>query len=711
MPSPYGNSTAVDYVTAPSEIRPIRLCGAPRPAVLMRTQERKSTTVRSATIGLLAAAVVGSAAVEPKTPRDLTEMSLEELGQIRVTSAARKEQSWFRTAAAVYVVTREEIRRSGALSVPEALRGVPGVAVARIDGNQWAVSVRGFNGRFSNKLLVMVDGRTVYSPLFSGVYWDGQDVPISDIDRIEVVRGPGATMWGVNAVNGVINILTRKSSETQGAMLETGFGTQDGPLTRARYGGALGAGRYRLGVGGQRRRPSPRLSEGGGDDPWRNARADFRFDLPIGDRDSLSVFGTLQRGEASPRAALVGSQFEFGSVTTTHLETAAENLMVRWRRQISDKEEISVQAYYASASRDDALIRNYRDRTLDAEMQYRRTHSRWWESVWGVGARTVGLRLDPGGAGNATKRRDDFQYWSAFAQEEFQLAPDQLTAAVGVKLVESTLGGFTPQPSARLIWTPDASTALWGSISRATRIPAWGERNATSTGGSFRGPNDLRIVSDLVQSPNFSNEVLTAYESGLRLKPHSRVSLDFAGFFNRYSDLRTYQASQPQFRSVPFPHLRLPVALTNETTGQSYGAEAATSWKLTKDWRLDLNHSYLRLRLQGPPGQAGESDEHTTPTHHTTVRSQWRLTRGASLDLSAYRRGRSKAHGPLFRGQQIEAHWRADLLVTWRLADRCSLRLGGQDLFGPTPAEFQPEAVFVGSPRGRNFFGRVEWLF
>jgi iron complex outermembrane receptor protein len=352
-------------------------------------------------------------------PGDLTNVSLEELSQIKVTSVAKKQQSLIRAAAAVYVITAEDIRRSGATRIPEALRMAPGLEVAQIDANQWAISARGFNGRFSNKLLVMIDGRTIYSPLFSGVYWDIQDIPIENIDRIEVVRGPGGTIWGANAVNGVINIITKAARETQGGSLQASYGTQSGPHSTVRYGGAAGGGHDRVYARYQARRASP---DGPGMssvmDPMDATRGGFRYDVALSSRDELRFDAELHRTEGRQGMILVSPRMPVQSFASTEMKTAAGHVLGRWKREVSDRSDITVQAYYDSMDRDETVLHRYSSKTIDLEFQHRYAHSKRAEVTWGLEYRDIHGELAPDRIVHASRDEDQLHFLSAFAQEE-----------------------------------------------------------------------------------------------------------------------------------------------------------------------------------------------------------------------------------------------------------------------------------------------------
>ena len=402
----------------------------------------------------------------------------------------------------------------------------------------------------------------------------------------------------------------------------------------------------------------------------------------------------------------------FANVEALGVDVVAGHVLSSWRRELSERSELSVQAYYDALSRDEELLHDYSARTVDAELQHRFAHSSRFETTWGLGVRSVWSRLGRGSAVRSPAERDSYRYLSAFVQEEIQVRPDRLALALGIKVEDSTLGGVTPQPSARVIWTPDPETAVWGAVSRATRIPSWGEQNASFEAASFEGPFGVGVVGEILPSPALGNETLTAYESGIRLQPQRRVSLDLAAFYNQYENLRSLELGELEFVTEPVPHLRLPTRFANDKSATSYGLELAARWHLHRAWRLTATHSYLKMRLQAPSGGLIEEFDHRqAPTHRSSLRSSWDLSRLVSLDVSGYYVSRSLAGGFLYRGEELPAYLRADARFEWRVNERLRVSGGVQNLSDAKRTEFQPQTLIVGGPVGRNVFGRVQWLF
>ncbi len=669
--------------------------------------------------GLLAAllcAVAPSRAADPPVEpnaEDLTLVSLEELSQIQVTSVAKKQQSLLRAAAAVYVITAEDIHRSGATRIPEALRMAPGLEVAQIDGNHWAITARGFNGRFANKLLVMIDGRTIFNAFFSGVYWDLQDIPIEQIERIEVVRGPGATLWGANAVNGVINIITKSAGESQGGVVQAGYGTRGGPRTMVRYGGEAPAGRYVIYGRFQDRRPSPRTPGWPpSPDSMTSARGGFRYDLALSARDELQFDGSVSSSEAAQQFIAVSPAPPLQTFGSSGLSSQSGHVLGRWKRRLSDGGSFTLTANVDGINRDEQIVHHYSSRRATVDFQHQLAHSQRAELTWGLEYRNIHAELATDRRVWPAEERGDLNFLSAFLQEELELIPSELTLTFGTKLEQSTLGGFQPQPSARVSWTPGAETAVWASASRATRAPSWGERMTEFDAAGLPGPFGLNILTRVVASTELDNEKLDAFEAGLRFKPASFVSADVATFFNRYDNLRSFGQGDLEPRADPVNHLLLPVRLSNDNAADSYGVELSTKWRLNRSWRVTANHSYFKMQFKrGVPGLIEEFDHLQSPTHRTSALSSWDLAHDMQLDLGGYYVGRSTAVGFVNRGERIPAHVRADVRWQWTPLEKTRIELGVQNLFDADQIEFEPETFYKGSPVGRNVYGRIQWSF
>ena len=444
-------------------------------------------------------------------------MSLEELSNLVVTSVSRRPQSLAEAASAIQVITGEEIRRSGATSIPEALRLASNLQVGQLNGNNWAISARGFNSTVANKLLVMIDGRTIYSPLFAGTFWEAQDVPLYDVDRIEVISGPGGTLWGANAVNGVINIVTRSASETQGLLVRAGGGNElreDGAI---RYGGTAGSTSYRVYAQYAGRDAADLPSGADIGDGSNVGQAGFRLDWASGDGDVLTV-----QGDANE----VHTDNPFTDDSTSR----SQNILARWRRQFSATSELQVQAYYDRALR--RVPSSYGDdlQTFDIELQHRFQAGSRHNIVWGLTYRAehddfdnVVYALDPP---HRTLHRP-----GGFFQDEIALLPDSLHLTVGTKVEDNEYTGAEWQPSVRLAWSFNEDSLLWGAVSRAVRTPSRIDRDlANRTRPPFTAGN-----------PDFESEKLIAYELGLRTQPSRPLSLSLATYYNDYDDLRSFE--------------------------------------------------------------------------------------------------------------------------------------------------------------------------
>ena len=505
-------------------------------------------------------------------------MSLEQLMNIEITSVGKKSQHLSQSAAAAFVISQDDIRRSGATNIPDALRMAPGVQVARIDSNKWAVSARGFNGRFAKNLLVLIDGRSVYSPSFSGVYWDMQDVMLEDVERIEVIRGPGATLWGSNAVNGVINIITKSAADTQGGRISLGAGTIEKGFGSARYGAKLGDGEtYARAYGKGFGRSSFNTSDGrNSGDSWDRGQGGFRIDHQLGDDSSTTLQGDAYAGNVNQRINQPSLSPPGMVYTNDAGRISGFNLLGRWRKSLALDSEISVQAYYDHTYKKESFGVQERN-TYDLELQHRFGFADWHDVIWGLGYRLNQDQISSPFQLDFGSPRQDRQLFSAFIQDEMTLLEDQLKLTLGSKFEHNEFTGFEGQPNLRLSWTPNDEHSFWGAISRAVRIPS-------------RGESDARIFSLIIppsqQTSNFPvalyvdgnrqfrAEELLAYELGYRFMPSPRFSADLALFYNMYDGLRDGTEGQP---NIDFASglITIDSRLTNKVKGESYGAELA----------------------------------------------------------------------------------------------------------------------------------------
>ena len=641
----------------------------------------------------------------PRQPADLTAMSLEELANIEVTSVAKKEQKLSQAAAAVYVITQEDIRRSGATSIPEALRMAPGLDVARIDANKWAVSSRGFNGQYSNKMLVLIDGRSVYSPLFSGVYWNVQDLLLEDIERIEIIRGPGATMWGANAVNGVINIISRHARETQGGLATAGAGSEEQGFGGLRYGGKLGSkAYYRIYTKYFKRNHLRTPSDLAAADEWHSERGGFRMDWEPSDKDSLTVQGDLYGGRNGQTLTSFSLEPPYTQTLDDRLETSGDDVLARWKRRFSGSSDMALQLYYDRYQRGDAVFGETRD-TIDLDFQHRFVPSSRQEILWGLGHRFTTDRIEGTAIASIQPDRRGANLYSAFLQDEVELVRDRLRLAVGSKLEHNDYTGLEVQPSARILWEPRPRHAAWASIARAVRTPSRGEQDGRVNFAAFPGPEGLPLLLFVSGNRRLRSEDLLAYELGYRLQPSPRFSLDLATFYNDYSNLVTIDVGAPFFEPAPAPpHVAVPARLDNTQKGHTYGLEIAARFNPAERWRLSAGYT----RYTGLPVSSGDASANITggdsPPHQAQLRSYLNLTRNAQLDTAFY-----YVHS--LRELQIPSYTRLDTRLGWRLTQDLDVSLVLQNLLDSRHPEFVSEVFVRRTEIGRSIYGRITWRF
>jgi len=644
-------------------------------------------------IGLLPLFSNGVCAALP--PVDLTELSLEDLMNIRVTSTSRRPQSVAESAAAVFVITQEDIRRSGVTSIPEALRMVPGVQVARIDANKWAISARGFNGRFANKLLVMIDGRSVYTPLYSGVLWDAQDTVLEDIERIEVVRGPGASLWGANAVNGVINIVTKRARDTQGGLFVAGGGTEEQGFSTLRHGGQIGGDTYYRAYFKYFNRDSQEFIDGGdAADDWQVGRAGFRLDWEPDGPDAVTVQGDIYRGVVGTTGRQFSLTAPFSRTVDTDDDIFGANLLTRWTHDFEDGSDMALQIYYDLVSGDELGIQ-LREQTFDIDFQHHFRVGDRNDVIWGLGYRMVSAAFDD----SFTVALDDDHRTdhlvSAFVQDEIALVEDELRLTLGSKFEYNSYTDFEIQPTARLLWTPDGRQSVWLAASRATRTPSQAEDSIALN--SVLGPTDpnnpfpFPLQLSVLGNESLRSEDVISFEVGYRVRPNDDLSFDFAAFYNIYDHLASVEARPPLQVILPCPTPPLCILGNSQFddlgSGESYGFEAAAEWRPESWWRLQGAYTYLHLDLDHD-GAAGFTvhSEGRDPTHQLSLRSSFDLGEDWELDFW----GRYVSELPE-RG--VDSYFTFDMRVGWRPVDGVELAIVGQNLVSDDQLEFTPELV------------------
>ncbi len=642
---------------------------------------------------------------------DLTKESLENLMNIEVTSVSKREQKLSRTASAIYVITAEDIRQSGATNIPDLLRMVPGVQVAQINSSSWAITIRGFNGQYSNDLLVLVDGRTVYSPIFAGVFWNTLDVPLENVERIEVIRGPGATVWGANAVNGVINIITKNSSETQGTLVSAATGTYDQALGMVRYGGKVGNHTtFRANVSDLNYDHFPALTGGDGHDSWQAFRGGFRVDSQASAQDTLMFQGSVTRGSAGELVNATVSIFPPENATLALRDRFSEwDLLSRWDHAFSSTSHTSLQVYFDRSSRGDSTY-GFGLNTFDVDFQH---HVSWGERndiVWGAGYRVTSDGTTPGLRVSLTPGRQRLQLFSAFVQDEFAIQPNTLYLTAGAKLEHNTYTGFGIQPSIRLDWVIDPKTSAWVAFSRALRTPSRLDEAIRLNYAAYPGPMGVSVLVSLFGDPNYTNEELMATEAGFRKQFARNLSVDAATFFNDYDNLISVEPGAPYLELDPAPpHLVLPSYFANLAHGETHGVELLGSWKPVSWWTLNPGYSYFAIHEHT---RAGSLDTTTapgtnggSPAHQAELRSNVRLPWNLEWNAQAYFVSRLSA-------QNVPAYTRLDANLQWHASERFSIGLVGQNLLKDHHLEYNgPNSSLQSSFIKRSAYVKLSWQF
>ena len=661
-------------------------------------------------IALLLALSLAISARAQNPPEDLSKLSVEDLMNVEVTSVSKKEQKVSQTAAAIFVITQDDIHRSGANNIPDLLRMVPGVNVAQINSNIWAISVRGFDGEFSNKLLVMLDGRIVYLPTFSGVFWDVLDLPLEDIQRIEVIRGPGGATWGANAVDGVINIITSKASESRGGIVVAGVGNLDQGFGTLQYGGTAGKNTdYRAFAKYFNEYHLPALQGNNGGDGWHILRGGFRVDSSLSAKDDLSVTGDMYSSRTGDIGGTVNSiaspavQAEFSESNTT-----GGYVQTDWTHRQSERSDTSLQVSFDRYRRNDAL-RETRN-TLDLDFSH---HFRWGsrqDVVWGVGYRYSSSSTD-GNLFFSLKPPDlNTQLFSAFVQDEFALIPQRLSLIVGAKVEHNYFTGFGVMPTLRATWALHEHQMVWAAISRALRTPSEIDTASQLTVNGFVPPSGPPILIRIVGNPVFQDEQEITYEAGYRIQPYDRLSLDLTAYYNSYSQLQTSEP-EPSFSETdpPPPHIIMPLNYENLMRGETHGVEAFATWKITSRWTLTPAYAFEEIHLHLDPSSQDTmsvaADEGSSPRQWARVGSHVSLVHNLAWDVSANFVGR-------LANPAVSSYTRIDSQFTWHLREHLFASLVGQNLARDHHIEFLNTAgTGFSNYMKRSGYVKLTWRF
>jgi iron complex outermembrane recepter protein len=601
---------------------------------------------------------------------ELKKLSLEQLLEVEVTSVSRREERANVAAAAVHVVTEEDIRRSGARSLPEALRLAPNLHVAQYSSRGWAISARGFNASFSNKLLVLIDGRTVYSPLFSGVFWDAQDTLLEDIDRIEVISGPGNTVWGANAVNGVINIITKSARDTAGILASVSSGSTEPISSGIRYGGKAGATlNYRVYAKYFERDDSLFSNGDSASDAWRSGQAGLRMDWQPDRENLLTLQGDAYGGN--------GDQISAGD-----LRQAGGNLLARWTRTFAINEELQIQTYYDRTHQ--FVPEDFGDDldTLDVDAQYERDLGQRQHLMVGAGYRYIRDRVKnlPGSIAFLPANLDRHLF-SALVQGETALLDDRVKLTIGSKFEHNDYTGLEVQPSGRVAWKI-ASHTIWGAISRAVRTPSRFDRHLFF-------PADPPFI--FAGGPEFDSEKMIAYELGWRFRPHQSTFVSIATFFNDYDDVRSTSLGPP-------------FVTENNVEAEILGAELQGTWQPTESSRFTAGYTVLGEDFRVKPGKSDLNSgqgEAFDPKHRFHIRGSLNLSPNIELDMHLRT---VDSLGTTGRGfGKVPAYTTLDARIGWAPIKGMQFALVGQNLFDKRHAEFGSREI------ARSVYLKATW--
>jgi iron complex outermembrane receptor protein len=640
------------------------------------------------------------------TPGQLKKLSLAQLGDLEVTSVSKDPRQVQKTPAAIFVITQEDIRRSAATSIPEALRSVPGVEVARVDANHWSVAIRGLAGQFSKDLLVLIDGRSVYTPLFAGVYWDTQALMLEDVERIEVIRGPGGTIWGANAVNGVINIITKSAENTQGALATLGGGNVDEGTGGARYGGTAAKDfNYRVyGIGAIR--GAEFHSDAEAFDQWRIGQMGFRTDWRSGTKDAFTVQGDVYRAGTGERVSIASFSPPSETQPADSAHASGGSLLARWQHTTREGSDIQIQAYFDRTNRVDLEGGEIRD-TFDIDF-VQHAHVRvGQELTWGLGARVSPSKYVQTSAGvNFLPNKQTDSIYSGFAQYELPIVRDKLTLTAGTKLEHNNFSGFDYQPSVRLLWTPTDRQSFWAAVTRAVRTPSRQDQDLVFDILAVpKPPPSPSIYFQIAGNPKEKAERLIGYEAGYRTQVNSNAYIDFTTFYNRYTRLQGYgsvtfsqaSSSAPIFIVLPY---------ANIIQGDTLGAEIAPDWKITHWWQVRGSYSYLDVALRDKPGFTDvgnllRSYEGSSPRHVEGFQSLFNLPKHFELDQTF-------RYSSALPAQSARAYSTVDVRLGWQVGEGLDFSVVGQNLLQPSHEEFGGDpGPLVGIKR--SVFAKMTW--
>ncbi len=646
--------------------------------------------------------------------KDFFNMELEQLLEVTITSLAKHPQLLSNAAAAVYVITQKDIQTSGVTSIAAALAMVPGIQVAQISSGKWSVSSRGFAGYTSNKLLVLMDGRSVYSPTYSGVFWDDQNTLLEDIDRIEVIRGPGGTIWGANAVNGVVNIITKEAADTRGTLVRFGAGTHERANAAVRQGWKISdstAGRVYINAADRSENVLEGSDDSSAEDGWLQTQAGFRFDGHAGDKNKWTVQGDIYKNTGdqiifpywSPAPPYMVSN-------STSIDSSGFNVLTRFQHDFQDDTRFSAQMYYDYNEKDEDFL-DILFRTFDAELQYETRVADYHFLTIGSNLR----RIDGDDVSNfhICLPTIENHFYSIFLQDRIPLLDDTLILSFGAKWEHNDYTDIEWQPSGKILWKPLPNHSLWGSVSRAVHVPSVNERKGRVIVSSYPPPLGYGIVT-LAGDDDFDSETAIAYEAGYRFQSHNSFALDLALFHNEYSRIYTL---------LPEPVKDgLDMVYTNYTDGYGQGIEMSADWRPVPPLQLNLTYSYLysffdwnqSTKRANAINSFKKFIEHLTPRHQVSLRSTYKLSETVRLGGWLRYVDEIKCRNSLQLLQEkttIDDYFTLDLNMSWKPRKGLEISIAGQNLLNSSQLQYISELNTPPTEIERGVYGKVTWNF
>lgn len=642
----------------------------------------------------------------PPGAKQLKAMSLEQLGNVEVTTVSKEPEEVWRTAAAIFVITQDDIRRSGATNIPEALRLAPGVEVARITSDEYAIGIRGFNSRLSRSVLVLIDGRTVYTPFTAGTYWETQDTFLEDVDRIEVIRGPGGTIWGPNAVNGVINIITKNAKETRGATGSVAAGNVEQVFGGFRYGSGNGRGLdWRVYMKGFGWAPEYH-ADGDNYDDWRSGQGGFRMDWDGKGRDASRLQGDVYGHDFGERVTESTYSPPANYDKSGDASLYGGNLLWSWRRVEGEGKDLEVDAYYAHDTRNELNFGDIRN-TVDVDF-IDRLPLRRQEISWGGTARAShGSEVEVVSGLTFTPSRRTDQLYQGFIQDEIALVPDRLWLMAGTKVLKTNYTGVLAEPSVRLLYRSSAAQTLWAAYTHAVRTPADVERDFNLSSYLGTASNGLPLFARFGANPNFRSEQLNGYELGYRTLAGPNVYLDIASFYNHYGDLFSEDLLGPAvIEANPAPtHVLIPAQFGNGLVASTSGGEIAPEWRPEPWWRVGGSYTFLEMHVKKGTNSRDIGSapivQGSSPMHQAQIETGFDLPKKVMLDVQA-------RYVSALPGIHVASYWTGNTTVQWGISHHLRLTAGAENLLQPHHVEFSYDPGPAVGIR-RSVYGQIVW--